>query len=173
MIRLGKQCEMVILNQHEWPVCAFNLFEDCRCKFLIHALVMLPIRGAKNGTRMGNMAERPNSFVREAEIVALLLFLRQPETTQGVVRMVGRNAQAVLRIDGLPVGIRGTVGDPGAVACVQNRFESRHQSTCGHAGFDSLAAVNMLVRLAVGNHKQRPAVQAFLNIRAQPVRGPE
>src|SRR5215472_6848214 len=72
----GEQCKVVVLNQHEWPVRAFNLFENCFGKFLIDALVALPIRGPKNGTRMGNMAKRPNSFVREAEVIALFIFFR-------------------------------------------------------------------------------------------------
>ena len=90
---------MIILNQHEWLLRAFDLFENGLRKFLIHALVILPIAGAKNGTRMRDMAERPDSFVRETEVVALLLFLREPDAPQCVMRMIRWNSNVVLCVD--------------------------------------------------------------------------
>src|SRR5215471_15078318 len=87
---VGKQCKVIVLNQYEWPVRARNLLEDGLRKLLVDMFITLPIRGAKNRTRMSDMAEGPDSFIREAKVVALLIFLCEPDAPQGVVRLVGR-----------------------------------------------------------------------------------
>src|SRR5689334_24933665 len=51
----GKQCKVIVLNQHEWPFRACNLIEHGFRELFIDEFVALPIRGAKNGTRMSDM----------------------------------------------------------------------------------------------------------------------
>src|SRR6476620_9867299 len=88
----GKQCKVIILNQYEWPFRACNLIEHGLRKLLIDEFVTLPIRRTKNGTRVCDMAEGPDSLVCEAKIVALLVFLREPYAPKSVMRMIGWNS---------------------------------------------------------------------------------
>src|SRR5262245_7648319 len=114
----GKQGKVIVLNQDECPFRARNLIENGLRKLLIDVFVTLPIRGAKNGTRVSDMAEGPNSFVRETIVVALLIFLREPDAPQRVVRMIRWNSHVVFCVDHLTIRIRRPMGDPCAVAGV-------------------------------------------------------
>src|SRR5262245_44614885 len=112
----GKQGKVIVLNQDECPFRARNLIENGLRKLLIDVFVTLPIGGAKNGTRVSNMAEGPNSFVREAIVVALLILLRKPDAAQGVVRMIRWNSHAVFCVDRLTIRICRSMCDPCAIA---------------------------------------------------------
>src|SRR6266853_6116869 len=149
----GQQGEMVVLDQHERLFRLFDLLQYDLREFLIHALIVFPILRAKHRTRMRDMAKRPDSLVREPQIVSFLLFLGEPEAAECVTRMVRRNAQPVICIDGFPVRIRGAMCDPRAIAGAQNRLEGGNQAARGHAGLDSFAAVDMFVRLTIGDYE--------------------
>src|SRR4030081_4085477 len=98
---------MVIQENHERLLRHFYFLQDDLREFLIYTLIVFPILGAKHGTRVRDMAKRPDSFVREPLIVSLLLFLREPHAPERVARMIGRKAQPVIRVDGFPVRISG------------------------------------------------------------------
>src|SRR3954447_8590826 len=61
--QVRKQGKVIVLDQHERPVYSGNLIENGLRELLIDSLVTLPVRSPKYGTRMSNMAERPDSFV--------------------------------------------------------------------------------------------------------------
>ena len=69
-----QQREMIILHQHDGFFLALHLLEQGVGEFPVHGAVMLPILGAEDRPRVGDVAERPESFVGESEIEALLLF---------------------------------------------------------------------------------------------------
>ena len=133
-----QQREVIILNQHERRFGGFDFLQHGLREFFVDALVVLPIGGAETRTRVGDVAERPNAFVGEAEVVAVFLFLGEPDAAQRVMRMVGRDAQAVVLVHGFAVGVGGAVGDPRAVASVEDGFERGDQAAGGNLHFDSL-----------------------------------
>ena len=81
-----QQREMVILHQHDRVVGA-RLVGDDVGEAAIHRLVMLPVRRAEDRARMRDVAERPETFVREAEVITLLLLLREPHAADAVRRL--------------------------------------------------------------------------------------
>ena len=149
----GQQREMIILNQNERLLRIFDFLQHGLREFLIYTLVMFPVPGPKHGPCMSDMTERPNSLVREPQIVSFFLFLGEPQAAERVVRMIGGNAQPVICVDGFPIRIRGAMGDPGAITSIQDGLQGRYQAARGHACLDSVASMYVLVRLAVGYHK--------------------
>ncbi len=119
---------------------------------------------------MGDVTERPQPFIGEAEIVAFLFFLREPDAPQRVFGIVGRHADTVPTVDDLLIRVAGAMGDPRAVTGTQNRFERSDQAARGHEGGDRLAAMHMLVRLPVRDDEQARPLEPVLNVHAQPLR---
>ena len=144
---------MIILDQDEGLLRLFYLVQYGLGEFPIHALILLPVFSTKHGTRMGEMAKWPDPLVREPQVVSLPLFLGKPEAAECVVRMFWWNSQPVIFVNGFPVCIRGAMGDPRAITGAQNRLQSRNQTARWHAHLDSVAAMYVFVRLAIGDHK--------------------
>src|SRR5258706_12394595 len=117
----GQQREMVILDKHERLLRHFDFFQHDLREFLIYTLIVFPILTAKHGTRVRDMAKRPDSFVREPLIVSLLLFLREPEAAERVARMIGRNAQPASRVYGFPARVVRALNGPRPPARSSNR----------------------------------------------------
>jgi hypothetical protein len=63
--------EVVILHKDD-RVLAVRLVGDDLSEATIHVLVVLPVRRAEYRARMRDVAKRPESFIGEAEVVALL-----------------------------------------------------------------------------------------------------
>ena len=80
---------------------------------------------------MGDVAERPETFVREAVIVAVLFLVTKPHPAQGVLGMVRRHAKPIVLVHHLGVGLTGAVGNPCTVTGHQDRFHGCHQSASG------------------------------------------
>ena len=83
-----KQGEVIVLDEDKRVAGAVDLLEQCRREFTVDAAIVVPVAGAKDGARVCDMAERPESFVREAEIEPLFLLAAQPHSAQRILRMV-------------------------------------------------------------------------------------
>ena len=121
---------------------------------------------------MRDVAQRPETFVGKAEVEALFFFLGQPHAAQRVLRMIRRNAHAVVFIHGVAVGVAGGLRDPGSVAGAQDRLERGHQAAGRHRTLDAAGAMNVLVGFAIGYGEQAAAPQAALHEHAQALGSP-
>src|SRR5262249_10312375 len=121
-----QQGEMIILNQNEWLFRTFNFLQHGLCEFLVYTAVMLPIANQETWARVRNVAQRPDPLVGKTEIVAVLLFLGKPDAAKRIVLLVGRHPQTVAGIHRFAVRVTGAVGNPGAIASIEDRFQSRH-----------------------------------------------
>ena len=68
-----QQREVVVLHQHDRVVAA-RLGHHRVGEALVDGLVGLPVRLAEHRPHVRHVAQRPQAFVGEAEVVALLLF---------------------------------------------------------------------------------------------------
>ena len=135
-------------------------------------LVLFPIRGPEGGARVGNMAERPESLIGKAVVVPFLFLLRQPNTAERILGVLGGNPQPVVFVDRFAVGVARSLGNPGAVTSAENGMERGHQATGRSDGFHRFTAANVHVGLAVGNDKKRPSSELALHVYVQPLRRP-
>ena len=65
------------------------------------------------------------------------------------------------------------MGNPSAVGGAQNRLERRHQAAGGDERFHRFPAMDVHVRLAVGNHEQAALAQFAAHVHAKPFGRPE
>src|SRR5262245_56540064 len=137
---------------------------------MVDLAIVLPVFGAESRTGMCDMAQRPDSLVGEAEVEALLLLLRQPDTAQRVLRVVRRNGDAVECIDGHAVGRARALSDPGSAAGIQHRVKRRDQSARRNFVTDLFLGQEMFVWFAVGNHEHARAGELPLGVDTQPDR---
>src|SRR5579883_2998522 len=91
-----QQREMVILDENHGFNEAVNLLQYGIGELLIGTLILIPVAHAECRTSVGDVAERPESFVGKSVVVAFLFLLRKPDATQRVTRLRGGNAQAVI-----------------------------------------------------------------------------
>ena len=168
-----QQRKVIVLNEHERLIGVLHLLQHRFGEHLVHALVLLPVGGAERRTRMGNVAERPEPFVRKAEVVAVLLRFRQPDAAQHVPRHIRRHAHTGLGVDYFAIGVAGPMRDPGAVAGAKHRFERGDEAAGRHERLDRAAPTDVFVRFAVGDHEQTAALQTALHADAKPLRGPK
>jgi hypothetical protein len=68
------------------------------------------------------VAQRPERFIRESIVIALLLESIQPYTPETILRTGGRHVQAVPPIDDCAIGGPGTVCHPYPGAGLYERF---------------------------------------------------
>src|SRR5581483_1946830 len=122
--------------------------------------------------RMGDVAQRPESLVGEAQIESRGFFLRQPYAPERVLWMVRRHAQPAMLVGGFAVGVARGLGDPGSIAGAQNGFQSGDQSAGRHGTLDSVRLAEVLIGFPIGNRHQAAAIQPRLHEHAQPVGGP-
>ena len=88
-----QQREVIVLHEDDRRR-AFDLVEHGLRKLRVDARILLPVRCVEDGSGVGDMAERPQRAVREAVVVPLLFFMRQPDAAQRVRRLVRRNGEA-------------------------------------------------------------------------------
>ena len=89
-----QQREVVVLHQHDRVARLRFLRRDRIGELLVDARDSAPSRSVRNvGPHMGDVAQRPEALVGEAEVIALLLFLRQPDPAH----LVERDARAARR----------------------------------------------------------------------------
>ena len=75
-----QQHKVIILDQNYRARRVFDFLQHRVGELAIDLLIVLPVVGAKNGTRMCDMAERPKALIGEAVVIALLFFLAQPHS---------------------------------------------------------------------------------------------
>ena len=68
-----QQGKMIVLNQDDGVLFAGDLLYKRVGKFSVDCVVVFPIRSAKDGAGVGDVAERPKTFVGESVIVAYFL----------------------------------------------------------------------------------------------------
>src|SRR5439155_18892696 len=106
---------------------------------------MLPVGKPKNRPRVRNMAKRPEAFVGETVVIAFLFLFCKPDSTQGVPRFLGRNPQAVMRIDRLAVSIAAAVSHPRSVARTYDGLQSADKSAGRNYGLHRLTLADVTV----------------------------
>jgi hypothetical protein len=89
-----QQGEMIILDEHHRFLFTAHFVQQHSGEFPIHRLVVFPVLGAKNGPRVRDVAERPDSLVGEAEIEPLLFLFTEPDAAERVLGMIRRDAEA-------------------------------------------------------------------------------
>ncbi len=62
------------------------------------------------------MAQRPETAIGEAVVVAFLLFPTQPDAAEGVAGIIGGHADSARLVAHFPIGFAGTVRHPDSAA---------------------------------------------------------
>src|ERR1051326_2757711 len=115
-----QQREVIILRQDHRTFDALYFIEHDFRKLLVHLLVISPVARTEDRASIGDMAERPQTFVGEAEIVSLFLLRTHPDSPQRVLRMVGWHAQPVMLVNDFRIRVAAAVSDPGTITRLQN-----------------------------------------------------
>src|SRR5436309_1957288 len=84
---------------------ALHFFQNDIRKPPVDSLILHPVLRTKDGTRMRNVRERPQSFIRKPLVVALVFFVGEPHAPQGITRMIGRNTQMIANIHHFAVSV--------------------------------------------------------------------
>ena len=164
--------EVVVLHQDD-RVLGVRLVGDDLGEAAVHLLVVLPVGRAEHRPRMRDMAERPEAFVGEAVVVALLFFRRQPYAAYAVCRPLRRHHHVVVLVDCLAIGRARAVRDPGAGAGAHDRLERRHQAARRALDLDHVVlALDVHVGLAVRDDQHLVAFQILSQDSAQRLRPP-
>src|SRR6202012_4687035 len=90
-----QECEVVVLDEHHRVLLARYLFHYCIGELLVDAVVVPPVRCAKGRTRVSDVAEGPQAFIRKAVVVAIFFLTAQPDPTKRIAWVVWRNLKAV------------------------------------------------------------------------------
>ena len=83
---------MIILRQNQRVFLACHFVYESVGEFLIYGAIMLPVLGAEQRARMGNVTKRPKSFISEAEIKPFFFLAGKPDPAKSILGMVGRYA---------------------------------------------------------------------------------
>ena len=120
----GEQPEVVVLDEDQGRPVA-RLLDHRVGEQGVDLAVRLPVAVIEGRPREGDVAQRPEPGVGHAEIVALLLGLRQPDPPQRVEGILRGDAEPPAVVGRPAVGVAGAVGHPGAAAGPQDRVERR------------------------------------------------
>src|SRR6266567_8517328 len=93
-----QQRKMIILHQHHRLTDILHFLEQSVRKLPVHFLIMLPIAGPEKGTRVRDMTEGPEPLISKSVVIALLLFLGEPDSPQRVMRIIRGNQQSVVHV---------------------------------------------------------------------------
>src|SRR6266545_1719666 len=129
------------------------------CEAAIHLLVGVPILRTEDWLHVHHVAQRPETFVREAAVVARFFLVGEPDPVKVVGGGIRRNADAIGFVGDGAICITRTVRDPRAATLAHQRVE-RHRHPAGgrHGLYRSVPGCLMEVGLAIGNdyeHAQR------------------
>ncbi len=133
---------------------------------------MAPVRGAKQGASVSYVAKRPQPLVGKTVVITFFLFLTQPDASQGVAWVVGRDPQPVIVVHGFPVGVATAMRDPGAIAGLQHRLQSRNQAAGGNHDLQVPASASVKIWLPVGYSDQTAVSQFAAHVHGEPLRCP-
>ena len=87
-----QQREVVILHQNHRLFGVLHFFEQGIGELTVDGLILFPIVGSKDRTRVRDMTERPDSFIGEAVVISFLFFLGEPNSPQRVLGSSGGTA---------------------------------------------------------------------------------
>src|SRR5690242_8859122 len=100
---LRQQCEVIVLHHYKW-VRSIGLFDYRSGKTGVHGAILIPVGLPKGRPHECNMAEGPQALVGKTVVIAILLFLGQPDATQRISRGIGWDHDMVTEVDRVPVG---------------------------------------------------------------------
>ena len=167
-----QQREVVVLHQHDRIVGA-RLGDDRVGEPPVDGAIVLEVARSERRAHVRVVAERPQSLVGKAAVVAGLLVGAEPDAPQPVRRRLGRNVDAIVGIDGLAVGRAAAVRDPGARARTHHRLQRGHEAAGRALDADALGGPDMDERLAIADGDDVVAPQLAVQRRAQQVLRPE
>ncbi len=169
-----KQGKVIVLHQHDRRR-AVDLLEHRLGELRVDARVVLPVGRVENGSRVSDMAEGPERAVREAVVVALFLFRRQPDAAERVGRLVRRHREAPAFVRCLVIAAAAAVRDPDAAGRAHDGVERGHKAACRtnprDPAFSSVHAV-MNVRLAIRDDNDTNAAEALFQQRDKAIARP-
>src|SRR5438874_2629121 len=84
---------------------ALHFLQNSVRKPPVDFVILQPVLGTKNGSRVRNVRERPQSFIRKTFVVAFVFFVAKPHAPQRVTRPIGWNAQMVALVNNFAVGV--------------------------------------------------------------------
>src|SRR4029453_6515452 len=112
----------------------------------VDAAVLLEVARPECRTDVRDMTERPQTFVGKSRVIAVFLFLGEPDAADPIKRMLRRYREAVVAVDGLTVGGAAAVRDPGAGARAHHRLERGHEAARRTLGPDAAVGGGVEVR---------------------------
>ena len=86
----GRECEVVVLDQHD-RIVRIDFRADRVRESPVDRLIVLPVLATEDRARVRQMTQRPEALVGESVVVALLLFGRQPQTTEEIGLLARRH----------------------------------------------------------------------------------
>ncbi len=139
----GGEREVIVLHQHD-RIFGLGLGADRIGKALVHVAILLEVMTTKLGPGMRQMAERPQSLVGKAVVVAALFVFAQPDPAQPVAVLfltAGRYAQPAFSVGGLAISAATAMCDPDARAGAHHRLDRGHQAAGGMQNCDLTAGI--------------------------------
>jgi len=168
-------CQKIVLGKDNGRGDVAHFLDEGVGKALVDTLIFVPVFGTEDGARVGDVAERPEAFVGEAFVITAIFFRGEPDAAQRVGGARRRNLQVIVGVDDFAVGVAGAVGDPGAVAGVENGFEGGDDAAGGDEHLNGVVALveDVHVGLPVGNDVERVVLEFALEADAEAVGSPE
>jgi hypothetical protein len=119
--------QVIILEPDNGVLSATLVRRDGR-EVRIHLLVMAPMEGIEHRTLQIEVTQGPQGAIGKARVKPCHLGLAQPHAPQRVLGVVRRHLHVILGVDSLAIGAATPPGDPGAVAGLHDRVESRGEA---------------------------------------------
>jgi hypothetical protein len=113
---------MVILQPDDSGLPA-TFFGHHRGEVGIDLLVVVPVQGFEDGALEVEVAKGPQGAVGKAIVKSPQLGFTQPDTPQGILRIVRRDLHLILGVDNLSIGTPAPPGNPGAMAGLHDRIK--------------------------------------------------
>src|SRR5205807_6728473 len=137
-----------------------HFVENSLGELAIDAAVLFPIAGIEARARVRYMAERPKPLVGKTVVITLLFLLAEPDASQRVSRVLGRDTNPAAFIGHLAIRVAAAVRHPGAAACLHHRIECGCEPAGRLHPANFISVVNMDERLAVRQYDKLRASQA-------------
>src|SRR5690348_2397863 len=100
---------MVVLNEQDRVLRSLHFLQDGPGKLAVHLLIVLPIAGPEERTRVRDVAQRPETFVGEAVVIAFFFFLAEPYTPQRVLWLIRGNGEAIMLVHSFAISVPASV----------------------------------------------------------------
>lgn len=150
---------MVVLDEDERRIHISRFLEDGRGELLVDRRVVRPVLGTELRAGVDEVAEGPQPLVREAGIVARLLFLGEPDPAQRVAWIVHRQPEPSGFVGRFAIRIAAGLRHPDAAAGAHHGLHGRHETGGRPLRLDPPVAPDVAQRLAVRDDEERGATQ--------------